>query len=138
VGTGGRDAVRTPMQWDGSPTAGFTAEGVTPWLPYGDNAQRNVAGQRADPDSTLNLCRDLLALRKTEFHGQVTGYARLPAPPGVWAYRSGPLVVAANFSGQEVTLPGPRGEVLLATVPVPPSDAGLTLGPWQGLVTRAP
>ena len=138
VGTGGRDAVRTPMQWDGSPTAGFTAEGVTPWLPYGDNAQRNVAGQRADPDSTLNLCRDLLALRKTEFHGQVTGYARLPAPPGVWAYRSGPLVVAANFSGQEVTLPGPRGEVLLATVPVPPSDAGLTLGPWQGLVTRGP
>src|SRR6516225_2662980 len=45
VGTGGRDAVRTPMQWDGSPSAGFTADGVMPWLPYGDSAHRNVAAQ---------------------------------------------------------------------------------------------
>jgi alpha-glucosidase len=137
VGTGGRDAVRTPMQWDGSPTAGFTAEGVTPWLPYGDNAQRNVADQRADPDSTLNLCRDLLALRKTEFHGQVTDYERLPAPPGVWAYRSGPLVVAANFSAEAVTLSDTFAEILLATGPaVRERDAGVRLQPWQGLAAR--
>jgi alpha-glucosidase len=133
VGTEGRDAERTPMQWDGSATAGFTTEGVTPWLPYGDNARRNVADQRDDPDSTLNLCRNLLALRKAEFGGQVASYEQLLAPPGVWAYRSGPLQVAANFTGQEATLPEPIGEVLLATGPA----AGATLGPWQGVVTRA-
>jgi hypothetical protein len=50
----------------------------------------------------------------------------------VWAYRAGPLRVAANLTDQEVTLPG-LGEVLLATGPA----AGATLGPWQGVVTRA-
>jgi glycosidase len=125
------------MQWDGSATAGFTAEGVTPWLPYGDNARRNVADQRDDPDSTLNVCRNLLALRKAEFDGQVASYTQLPAPPGVWAYRSGPLQVAANFTGQAVTLPA-LGEVLLTTRPAAPlATAGMTLGPWQGVVTRA-
>jgi alpha-glucosidase len=133
VGTDGRDAERTPMQWDASPSAGFTAEGVKPWLPFGDNARRNVAAQRDDPASTLRLCRDLLALRRTAFAGQVAAYERLPAPPGIWSYRSGPLVVTANFTDAPVTLPAPAGEVLLATGP----GAGAGLGPWQGMVTRA-
>ena len=137
VGTEGRDSERTPMHWDASPTAGFSKDGVTPWLPLGDSAARNVAAQRDDPGSTLHLCRDLLALRKGAMDGQVTAYQRLAAPPGVWAYRSGGLAVAANFSGQPVTLPGWPGEVLLATGPLPGSaDAGLALGPWQGLVAR--
>jgi alpha-glucosidase len=138
VGTGGRDAARTPMQWDSSPSAGFTTEGVTPWLPYGDNAHRNVAAQRDDPNSTLNLCRSLLVLRKAEFNGQVGSYEELPAPSGVWAYRSGPLLVAANFSGKSVTVDGTFDEVLLATGPAPRGrDAGTRLQPWQGLVARA-
>jgi alpha-glucosidase len=137
VGTEGRDAVRTPMPWDSSPSAGFTAEGVTPWLPYGDNAHRNVADQRQDPGSTLNLCRDLLALRKAEFNGRVGGYEQLPAPPGVWAYRSGPLLVAANFSAETVTLGRQLGEILLATAPsVRDQEGGARLYPWQGLVSR--
>jgi alpha-glucosidase len=140
VGTGGRDAARTPMQWDGSPTAGFTAEGVTPWLPYGDNTHRNVAGQRDDPGSTLNLCRNLLALRRAEFAGRLVAYERLPAPPGAWVYRSGPLLVAANFSTETVALDGTAGEVLLTTAgrEVRERDAELWLQPWQGMVMRAP
>ncbi len=117
VGTEGRDAERTPMQWDPSPSAGFTAEGVTPWLPFGDNARRNVAAQREDPGSTLCLVRDLLSLRRTAFGGQVASYERLPAPPGVWSYRSGPLLVTANFTDHPVPLPDRPGEVLLATGP---------------------
>jgi glycosidase len=136
VGTEGRDAGRTPMQWDDSPSAGFTAEGVTPWLPFGDNARRNVAAQREDPASTLRLVRDLLALRRTAFAGQVVGYERLPAPPGVWSYRSGPLLVTANFTGHPVPLPDPPGEVLLSTGAR--TEPGAPLGPWQGLVTRVP
>jgi glycosidase len=123
------------MQWDASPSAGFTAGGVTPWLPFGDNARRNVAAQRGDPGSTLHLCRDLLALRRAAFGGQVAAYERLPAPPGVWAYRSGPLVVTANFTGHPVPLPGPAGEVLLTSGPE--AEPGAALGPWRGQVTRA-
>ena len=130
----GRDAGRTPMQWDASPSAGFTADGVTPWLPFGDNAARNVADQREDPASTLRLCRDLLALRRTAFGGEVVSYERRPAPPGVWSYRSGPLLVTANFTGNPV--PAPLGEPLLGTDPG--AGPGAPLGAWQGLVSRAP
>ena len=137
VGEGvSRDAGRTPMQWDTSLSAGFSAEGVKPWLPLGDNACRNVASQRDDPGSTLRLVRDLLALRRTAFGGRVAGYERLPAPPGAWAYRSGPLLVTANFTGQPVSLPDSSGEVLLATDPE--AQPAAPLGPWQGLITRMP
>jgi alpha-glucosidase len=130
-----RDEARTPMQWDASPSAGFTAGGITPWLPFGDNSRRNVAAQREDPASTLLLCRDLLALRRTAFGGKVASYERLPAPPGVWSYRSGPLVVTANFTGQPVPMRDQSGEVLLATDPE--AEPGVPLAPWQGLIVRA-
>jgi alpha-glucosidase len=60
----GRDAHRHPMQWDPTPRGGFTTG--TPWLPLVDPAERNVADQRADPDSPLTLYRELLAWRRRE------------------------------------------------------------------------
>ena len=154
----GRDRARTPMPWDASPSGGFTADGVQPWLPYGPHAERNVAGQRDDPDSTLNLCRALLALRRREFGGRLVSYEQLPGPAGVWLYRSGDLTVAANFTGQPVPLPALAGDVLLRTEPggvhagAEPGSAGTVralagadarsggaelLGPWAGLVARS-
>ncbi len=59
----GRDGYRTPMQWDASPTGGFT-DGE-PWLPLIDPASRNVADQVADPRSLLNLYRHLIEARRT-------------------------------------------------------------------------
>ena len=60
-----RDEVRTPMQWDATPTAGFSLPGVTPWLPLNANAsERNVEVEASDPASMLSLYRDLLALRR--------------------------------------------------------------------------
>ena len=59
-----RDAARTPMPWTGAPGAGFTEPGVEPWLPFGDIAACNVAAQRDDPESTMVLTRDLVALRR--------------------------------------------------------------------------
>ncbi len=58
----GRDAHRHPMQWDPTPAGGFTTG--TPWLPLVDPAERNVADQRADPDSLLSHYRQLLAWRR--------------------------------------------------------------------------
>ena len=119
---GSRDRGRTPMQWDATPTGGFTADGVTPWLPLGDTAACNVADQRRDPASALSLCRDLLALRRAEVGGQIADYEELAAAETLWVYRTGSLIVAANFSDQPAALPGPVGEVLLASSgEVPPA-----------------
>jgi maltose alpha-D-glucosyltransferase / alpha-amylase len=65
-----RDGVRTPMQWDSSPTAGFsTADPSRLFAPVistppFDPAQVNVADQLADPDSLLNKLRRMIQLRK--------------------------------------------------------------------------
>jgi alpha-glucosidase len=60
----GRDPERTPMQWDGSAGAGFSS--VRPWLPVAAGAKvRNVERELVDPDSYLNLYRNLLNLRAT-------------------------------------------------------------------------
>ena len=130
-----RDRARTPMPWDSSPTGGFTGSGVTPWLPFGDLQTGSVADQRADPGSTLWLCRRLLALRHAELADGIAGYEQLPAPEGQWAYRVGSLVVAANFSGRPTDMPAAAGEVVLATStgPIAPHDP---LPPWQGIVAR--
>ncbi|RYE09460.1 MAG: alpha-glucosidase [Hyphomicrobiales bacterium] len=60
----GRDGCRTPIPWEeGEAPNGFTSG--TPWLPIKpEQAQFNVAGQNADPDSTLNFYRAALAFRK--------------------------------------------------------------------------
>ena len=58
----GRDPMRHPMQWDSSPTGGFTTG--DPWLPAVDPAERNVEAQLDDPDSLLHLYRRLIEERK--------------------------------------------------------------------------
>jgi alpha-glucosidase len=130
-----RDRGRTPMPWEPSPSAGFTADGVKPWLPVGDAAARNVADQRRDPGSVLSFCAALLALRRAELGGQVARYEVVSAAGGLWCYRVGGLTVAANFSDTPAAVPGPVGETLLRTGGELPSAAG-TLAPWEGIVTR--
>jgi alpha-glucosidase len=140
-GARGRDRSRTPMPWDSSPSGGFTAAGVRPWLPLGAQAGRDVASQRDDPASTLWFCHDLLALRRAAFGGTIAAYAQLPGPPGVWAYRAGDLVVAANFAGEPACLGELAGPLLLSTRR---SGAGLEPGgqvsgldPWEGVIVGA-
>ena len=58
-----RDNARTPMQWDETDEAGFTA-GV-PWMPLNPNYKRiNAAAQIGDEDSVYNYYRKLISLRK--------------------------------------------------------------------------
>ena len=66
----GRDGARTPMPWNGDTANGAVAGGGfsvgEPWLPVPQaHLDRAVAGQEDDPESTLNLTRRLLALRRT-------------------------------------------------------------------------
>jgi alpha-glucosidase len=130
-----RDRARTPMPWDDSPGGGFTGPGVTPWLPIGDQS-RSVTGQRDDPDSTLSLSRRLLALRRAELGRGLADFENLAVTEGVWSYRTGPLVVAGNFTDRPADMPAEAGEVLLTTsaegVPASPG----VLRPWEGVITR--
>jgi alpha-glucosidase len=60
----GRDGERTPMQWDGSPEAGFT-QSDKPWLPVPDTYKTvNVAEEVRDDDSLLNWYKQLIHLRR--------------------------------------------------------------------------
>ena len=65
-----RNGVRTPMQWDNSPNAGFSeASADKLYAPLIDDpvygyTKINVAAQEADPASLLNRIRHLIAVRK--------------------------------------------------------------------------
>src|SRR5450755_664824 len=61
-----RDPIRTPMQWNSGPNAGFAPANVAPWLPLASDYQiYNVASEQNDPRSLLSLTRALLALRRS-------------------------------------------------------------------------
>ena len=107
----GRDPVRTPMAWDGSGNAGFSAG--EPWLPlHVDWRGRNVAAQSGDPGSMLSLYRRLLSLRRSHEALAVGEIALLDCEGDVLAYerRAGDerLLIALNLGGEEqaFVLPG--------------------------------
>jgi alpha-glucosidase len=59
-----RDGARTPMPWDASKGSGFTMSN-DPWLPLGERTNPDdVAKQRVDGNSLLNLYRDLISFRR--------------------------------------------------------------------------
>ena len=58
-----RDNVRTPMQWNSQPEAGFTTG--TPWLGVNPNyADINVAESLKDPNSIYHFYKEMIALRR--------------------------------------------------------------------------
>ena len=118
----GRDPLRHPMQWDGSGSAGFSTG--RPWLSPIDPAQRNVAAQRGDSDSLLELYRQLIAFKR----GLGDGFRLLEAEPGVVAYDRGGHTVAINTT--PARREAPSGEVVLAT------HKGDGLPPHAGVIVR--
>jgi alpha-glucosidase len=121
----GRDRFRHPMQWDGSPGGGFSTG--EPWLPPVDPGERNVEAQRDDPESTLTLTRELIALRRELGEG----FELLEAAEGVVAYRRGDHTVAVNTTAEPRPAPL-RGEPRLATAHG--ALDGDTLAPHAGAI----
>ena len=102
-----RDNARTPMQFDGSPNAGFTTG--TPWLPvHEDYALQNVEAEDADEDSVLNWYRRLIALRR-ESDVLLRGDYRelMKDSEQIYAYErtfgEEKAVILVNFSGEEAS-----------------------------------
>jgi alpha-glucosidase len=119
----GRDPERTPMQWDGSPGAGFTTG--EPWLPIaGDHDEHNVEAERHDPRSMLSLYRALLTLRRGERALEVGRFELVAAEGEVLAYLrrggggSDAFLVALNLGREPAALhrPGTAGGIELSTL----------------------
>jgi alpha-glucosidase len=124
----GRDPERTPMQWDGSPNAGFAAPGVRTWLPVAANYQGvNVARQSSEPGSFLHFFRFLTAYRQESRALTVGAYRSIAlqqadARAHCFVYErwveGEHLLIALNFSAQSqrVSLPlDGAGKIVLST-----------------------
>ncbi len=106
----GRDGERTPMQWDATANAGFSAARET-WLPVAPSYKlRNATAEAKDPASMLNYYKSLIRLKKTtpalrdgdfvmlnENDPSVLAFLRIP--------KAGkPVLVALNFTGMPQTV----------------------------------
>jgi alpha-glucosidase len=103
-----RDPCRAPMRWDGGPGAGFTSG--RPWLPVGDRLDEiNVAAQRDDAGSMLNLHRRLLELRRREPALHAGEWRDLGASDSVLTYLRTDgerrFLIALNLAGWPAALP---------------------------------
>jgi oligo-1,6-glucosidase len=137
-----RDNARTPVQWDASPSAGFTTG--TPWLPVNpDHVEWNAAAQRDDPGSVLAHHRRLIALRHELPVVALGDFTMLlPDDDDLYAFRreheEDRLLVVCNLSGRPRAiaelLPEVAGaELVLGNLPV---DAPGVLAPWEARVLR--
>ncbi|MGY1808290.1 alpha-glucosidase [Blastococcus sp. SYSU D00669] len=137
-----RDNARTPVQWDATPTAGFTTG--TPWLPVNpDHVGWNAEAQRDDDTSVLAHYRRLIALRHEHpvvARGDFT--MLLPDSDDVYAFTreldGDRLLVVCNVT----SAPCPIGELLPEVVGaelvlgnVPVGDRAV-LAPWEARVLR--
>ena len=117
----GRDNARTPVQWDASANAGFSPEGVTPWIAVNPNYPAiNAEAVLADEDSIFYHYQQLVALRRGKLkdlmvyasfapvdsvqvpHNEdeaVYAYTRTGGADGSPANES--LLVVSNFTAEE-------------------------------------
>ncbi len=100
----GRDGDRTPMQWDGSPEAGFS-KSDKPWLPVPDSYKTiNVAEELHDDSSLLNWYKQSIHLRRENaaLHlGKLTMLNPSDTHVLSWLRQTPgqpPVVVACNFT----------------------------------------
>ncbi len=142
----GRDPERTPMQWDGSPKAGFTAG--EPWLPFNAVHETcNVENLARDPGSILTLYRRLIALRRTSRALSIGSFHPVETEGQVFSYerREGAerLMVALNLGheARTIALPtdAPDGVLQLSTCldhDEAPVQGSLALRPDEGVLLK--
>ncbi|GAJ26470.1 oligo-1,6-glucosidase [Liquorilactobacillus sucicola DSM 21376 = JCM 15457] len=107
LATESRDNARTPMQWDDSVNAGFTAG--TPWLELNKNYREiNAAKELQDEDSVFYFYKKLIDLRHKSDLIVYGDYRELdPEDEEVFAYKrhyeGKTLLVISNFTAKDVT-----------------------------------
>ena len=111
----GRDGCRVPLPWNvDEPSFGFGSANAH--LPQPDwFGEYAVSVQDADPDSTLNLYRQALELRRELFTG--SDFRWVESGPSVLHFaRAGDVGCITNFGNEPIALPA--GEVLLSSAPI--------------------
>ena len=147
VHTMGRDNARTPMQWDSSPSAGFTSG--TPWIsPNPNYPQINAAADLASDRSVFRFYQRLIALRHDDQTVAVGSFALLaPNHERLYAFTrtrgDDTVVVVANASDEvlEITdaaVPHDLGaaKLLLGNYPAGATLAADVLAPWEARLYR--
>lgn len=134
-----RDNSRTPMQWDGSENAGFSAG--TPWLSVQKNyGEINAEADRASRDSVFDYYRKLIALRKEwDVISEGSYTPLLEEHPDLFAYRreyeGTTLTVICSFARHEVPFPGEilpeNSRLLLGNYEETPSPLTMELRPFE-------
>jgi alpha-glucosidase len=128
----GRDGARVPMPWSGDKTP-FGFSSGSPWLPIPNEwSEFSVAKQNADSESTLNLYRSALKIRKNNLvgAGEIQWVGR--GEKGLIAFARGEFAVYLNTSTSTLEIPtagalelGSDKEVVLAngTLTLPAASA---------------
>lgn len=155
-----RDNSRTPMQWSDGPNAGFSAEGVTPWMRVNDdytsvNAAAQVDGDSSKEDGGMSIFRFWergIKNRKTnkdvfvygdyqlisgEDDAKVFAYARVGEDGDQW-------VTVLNFSGEKTTFSLPEKYAVDSWVAgnygpgkiEKETKGSINLEPWEGVLGK--
>ncbi len=111
------------------PSLGFGAG--EPWLPQPDGYAGLAASlQAADPDSTLELYRDAIAIRRERLVGE-DRFERIDLGSDVVAFDRGPLSCIVNMGPSPVRLPADR-DVVLASHPSVDTELPPDCAVWLG------
>ena len=136
----GRDPERSPMPWDWSENAGFTAPGVRTWLPLVEDwPAYTVQGEAEDAASMLTLYRTLLRLRREHralSEGPVTAVS---ATAAVLSYTRTSLQIHLNLSGEYQQVQHPPATLLLTSVLDQANvvlNSGYALRPNEAVILR--
>lgn len=138
-----RDNSRTPVQWDSSKNAGFSAG--TPWIDVARNYNEiNVEQALADKNSVFYTYQALIALRKNLAVLTDGDYQDLlPQHPSIWAYQrtnaTEKLTVVANLSAEkQVVRLETSGQILLNNYQnLAQVENGIELAPYQAVYLLA-
>ena len=137
-----RDNARTPVQWDDSDHAGFTAG--TPWIAVNPNYKEiNAKAETKDPNSVFHYYKKLIALRK---ENPIMVYGRyepmLEDSEELFVFTrtldDKKLLVVCNFTDQETDFAIPEefagGSCLIANMEDDYSKAEMTVKPYEAFV----
>ena len=145
-----RDNSRTPMQWDDSANAGFTA-GAKPWLAINQNYQTiNARRSLADGNSIYAFYRRVIDLRRKSLAFTYGDYKDLdPTNLNIYSYTrtlgADAYLIVLNFSRDSVQWAVPSGikpgQLVLSNLAsnsakTDDTPSKLSLKPWEARIYR--